>query len=64
MPTNLSPISAHEIAEQCRRRARMEQTENMTAVILLMAHKFLKQLAAENVRLAHRNETLEAQHDA
>lgn len=58
--SSLAPISMGEIAEQCRRRARLPTTENMTAVVLLLAGKALDDAAARTARLAATNERLEA----
>jgi hypothetical protein len=58
--SSLAPISMGEIAEQCRRRARLPTTENMTAVVLLLAGKALDDAEARTVRLAATNERLEA----
>lgn len=60
MSTNLAPISAHEIAEQCRKRARLPTTENMTAVVMLLAANIIDSLANRTVVLAMANERLEA----
>ena len=59
--TNLAPIGAHEIAEQCRTRARLPTTENMTAVVLLLAANVIDSLASRTVVLAMSNERLEAE---
>lgn len=59
--TNLAPIGAHEVAEQCRKRARLEHTENMTAVVLLLAANIIDSLARRTVVLAMSNERLEAE---
>ena len=59
--TNLAPIGAHEVAEQCRTRARLPTTENMTAVILLLAGNVIDSLANRTVVLARELETLEAE---
>lgn len=58
--TNLAPIGAHEVAEQCRKRARLDHTENMTAVVLLLAANVIDSLANRTVVLARELETLEA----
>lgn len=62
--TNLAPIGAHEVAEQCRRIARLPTTENMTAVVLLLAANIIDSLANRTVVLARELETLEARNDA
>lgn len=59
--TNLAPIGAHEVAEQCRTRARLPDTENMTAVVLLLAANVIDSLARRTVVLAMSNERLEAE---
>ena len=59
--TNLAPIGAHEVAEQCRRIARLPTTENMTAVVLLLAANIIDSLANRTVVLAMSNERLEAE---
>lgn len=61
MSTNLAPIGAHEVAEQCRRIARLPPTENMTAVVLLLAANIIDSLANRTVVLAMSNERLEAE---
>lgn len=58
--TNLAPIGAHEVAEQCRRIARLPTTENMTAVVLLLAANIIDSLANRTMVLAMSNERLEA----
>lgn len=60
MSTNLAPIGAHEVAEQCRARARLPTTENMTAVVMLLAANVIDSLARRTVVLARELETLEA----
>jgi len=60
MSTNLAPIGAHEVAEQCRARARLPDTENMTAVVLLLAANVIDTLARRTIVLARELETLEA----
>jgi hypothetical protein len=60
MSTNLAPIGAHEIAEQCRTRARLPSTENMTAVVMLLAANVIDSLANRTVVLARELEQLEA----
>ena len=62
--TNLAPIGAHEVAEQCRRRARLPTTENMTAVVRLLAANVIDSLADRTVILAATNERLEAERAA
>ena len=59
--TNLAPIGAHEVAEQCRTRARLPTTENMTAVVMLLAANVIDSLANRTVVLAMSNERLEAE---
>ena len=59
--TNLAPIGAHEIADQCRTRARLPTTENMTAVVLLLAANVIDSLANRTVVLSMSNERLEAE---
>ena len=61
---NLAPIGAHEVAEQCRKRARLPTTENMTAVVLLLAANVIDSLADRTVILAATNERLEAERAA
>ena len=56
----LSPLGLREVSEQCRRRARLDSTDNMTAIVLLLAAKMLEQQADRVVRLAHDLEQLEA----
>ena len=56
----LSPLGLREGSEQCRRRARLDSTDNMTAIVLLLAAKMLEQQADRVVRLAHDLEQLEA----
>ena len=62
--TNLAPIGAHEIAEQCRKRARLPTTENMTAVVMLLAANIIDSLASRTIVLAMELEQLEARNDA
>lgn len=62
MSTNLAPIGAHEIAEQCRRIARLPTTENMAAVVLLLAANVIDSLANRTVVLARELEIVEAKH--
>ena len=62
--TNLAPIGAHEIAEQLRARARLPHTENMTAVVMLLAANVMDSLANRTVVLAMANERLEAERAA
>ena len=62
MTNNLAPIGAHEVAEQCRTRARLPTTENMTAVVLLLAAGVIDSLANRTVVLARELETVEAKH--
>jgi hypothetical protein len=61
---NLAPIGAREVAEQCRKRARLPTTENMTAVVLLLAANVIDSLADRTVILAATNERLEAERAA
>lgn len=56
----LSPLGLREVSEECRRRARLDSTENMTAIVLLLAAKMLDQQADRIVRLAHDLEHMEA----
>lgn len=56
----LAPLGLREVAEQCRRRARLDTTDNMTAIVLLLAAKMIEQQADRVVRLAHDLEQLEA----
>lgn len=56
----LAPLGLREVAEQCRGRARLDTTENMTAIVLLLAAKMIDQQADRIVRLAHDLEQLEA----
>jgi hypothetical protein len=56
----LSPLGLREVSEQCRRRARLDSTDNMTAIVLLLAAKMLEQQADRVVRLAHDLEHTEA----
>jgi hypothetical protein len=49
-----------EIAEQLRARARLPTTENMTAVVMLLAAGVVESLANRTVVLARELETLEA----
>ncbi len=56
----LAPLGLREVAEQCRCRARLDTTENMTAIVLLLAAKMIDQQADRIVRLAHDLEQLEA----
>jgi hypothetical protein len=57
---NLAPIGVAEIAEQLRARARLPTTENMTAVVMLLAAGVVESLANRTVVLARDLETLEA----
>jgi len=57
---SLAPIGLRELSEQCRRRARLDTTENMTAIVLLLAAKAIEQQADRLVRLAHDIEQQEA----
>jgi hypothetical protein len=56
----LSPLGLREISEQCRRRARLDTTDNMTAIVLLLAAKVIEQQADRAIRLAHAIEHGEA----
>jgi phosphate uptake regulator len=56
----LAPLGLREVAEQCRRRARLDNTDNMTAIVLLLAAKAIEQQADRIVRLAHDLEQMEA----
>jgi len=58
--SNLAPIGVSEIAEQLRARARRTDTENMTAVVMLLAANQLDWMANRTVVLARELETLEA----
>ncbi len=58
--SDLAPLSTHDIAARCREYAMRPTTENMTAVILLLAANQLEWLADRTVALAHANEVLEA----
>ena len=57
---NLAPIGVSEIAEQLRARARRTDTENMTAVVMLLAANQLDWLANRLVVLARELEQMEA----
>ena len=59
---NLAPIGAAEVAAQLGVRARLPTTENMTAVVMLLAANVIDSLADRTVHLAHTNELLEARH--
>ena len=61
MSSNLAPLGAYEVAEECLRVARLPSTDNRLAIVFFLARKFINELAEENVRLAHRNEWLEAE---
>jgi phosphate uptake regulator len=56
--SNLAPLSARDLASLCRDRARLDTTDNMTAIVLLLAAKAIEQQADRLIRLAH---TLEHQ---
>ena len=56
----LAPLGLREVAEECRRRARLDTTDNMTAIVLLLAAKTIEQQADRIIRLAHDLEHLEA----
>jgi|LakMenEpi03Aug12_release.lakeMendotaPanAssembly.Ray.scaffolds.fasta_scaffold5599840_1 phosphate uptake regulator len=56
----LAPLGLREVAEQCRRRARLDNTDNMTAIVLLLAAKAIEQQADRLIRLAHNLEQTEA----
>ena len=56
----LAPLGLREVAEQCRRRARLDTTDNMTAIVLLLAAKAIEQQADRLIRLAHNLEQTEA----
>lgn len=58
--SDLAPIGVSEIAEQLRARARRSDTENMTAVVMLLAANQLDWLANRTVVLASELEQLEA----
>lgn len=57
---DLAPLSACDISARCREYALSPRTENMTAVVLLLAAQFIDRLAERTERLAYRNEQLEA----
>jgi phosphate uptake regulator len=56
----IAPLGLREVAEQCRRRARLDNTDNMTAIVLLLAAKAIEQQADRLIRLAHNLEQTEA----
>jgi phosphate uptake regulator len=56
----LAPLGLREVSEQCRRRARLDTTDNMTAIVLLLAAKAIEKQADRLVLLAHRIEQKEA----
>lgn len=60
---NLAPIGAAEVSAQLRARARLANTENMTAVVMLLAASVIDSLADRTVQLARTNEMLEARHE-
>jgi hypothetical protein len=51
--SRLSPLSARRLAYLCRDRARLDTTDNMTAILLLLAAKSIEQQADRLIRLAH-----------
>lgn len=55
-----APLGIREVADQCRRRAALDTTDNMTAIVLLIAAKALEQQADRLIRQAHTLEHLEA----
>lgn len=57
----LAPLGLREVSEQCRRRARLDTTDNMTAIVLLLAAKAIEKQADRLVLLAHTIEQKEAQ---
>lgn len=58
--STLAPLGVRDIAAECRRRARMDTTENMTAIVLLLAAKAVERLADRVVLQAHAAEQREA----
>jgi hypothetical protein len=58
--SDLAPLSTADIAARCREYAMKPTTENMAAVVLLLAANQLEWLADRTVQLAHANEVLEA----
>lgn len=56
----LLPLGLREVSEQCRRRARLDTTDNMTAIVLLLAAKAIEKQADRLVALAHNIEQKEA----
>jgi phosphate uptake regulator len=56
----LAPLGLREVSEQCRRRARLDTTDNMTAIVLLLAAKAIEKQADRLVLLAHRIEQKKA----
>lgn len=58
--SQLAPLGVRDIAAECRRRARLDSTDNMTAIVLLLACKMLEQQADRLVCLAHSIEQSEA----
>jgi phosphate uptake regulator len=56
----IAPLGLREVAEQCRCRARLDNTDNMTAIVLLLAAKAIEQQADRLIRLAHNLEQTEA----
>jgi phosphate uptake regulator len=56
----LAPLGLREVAEQCRRRARLDTSDNMTAIVLLLAAKAIEQQADRLILLAHTLEQSEA----
>jgi phosphate uptake regulator len=57
---SLAPLGLREVAEQCRRRARLDTSDNMTAIVLLLAAKAIEQQADRLILLAHTLEQSEA----
>jgi len=55
-----APLGLREVAEQCRRRARLDTSDNMTAIVLLLAAKAIEQQADRLILLAHTLEQSEA----
>lgn len=53
-------ISARDLASKCRDRARLDTTDNMTAILLLLAAKAVEHQADRLIRLAHTIEQQEA----
>lgn len=58
--STLAPLGVRDIAAECRRRARLDTTENMTAIVLLLAAKAIEQQADRLIQIAHAIEQKEA----